>query len=741
MPYDIVLNPEQDYSPNDNNNPIFQDWQFNPLSPITINHTIGEALPSAITIDTIIQNYSNADSINNAYQYYVKHRVVNQNPLLPSVIALSGVINDETNPEGYLLTAHNLQVDVVANFQNLQIVPEGNYSINIVFDVYRKGSYGNAQYFESRFYNFQLNVVNGDPFNITPSSITMVYVKGQGTTAPQTLNIVSNGDFTIGIQDYITLTGGNLVDGGLVNDGPIRQYFGSGNQTVSIDANSALENVEARTYISLLKYNNGTLFKTMGIHTMVFDDDEAIIEPESLEFSAIKGFTEAEPLNVSIVSPYNITLTLPSWLTASVTTGDYNLQTIIVPVLTANLSEGIYEGNIIVTANNIDYYLPVTHTVIASVELGMSIDAINFTDDFNTITRFHQSQEYKIRMFLHVQHYKYRSSIGIIKELTYKLGLFNNTTSFFVGRTLNNIMAELEDLRLVELDDIVKRLPSDNFSFIKPYYLPAKASIIVDFIHQNDALLNGTSIHNDIPFITGRKPLKSFDNAAILNFYCEPLRVTPNSVALFNFYKNENHEILIYKNDQFFDRVQHAVGDDRVFAYRHKFYNYTQGDVIEIRLYRNANEEQDDTFFNNPENYMSQKYIVFPEGKRSYHIAWENEHRVVELMEFTGDISFTMGYENKIIQNYKDFKEYLRKLDSKRSQDVIINTGFLLAENVNRLDSLLSAKRAWILNDLGEVVSMVPATKSLANYDSDQELYAYDIEFQINLNNDNKINS
>ena len=38
-------------------------------------------------------------------------------------------------------------------------------------------------------------------------------------------------------------------------------------------------------------------------------------------------------------------------------------------------------------------------------------------------------------------------------------------------------------------------------------------------------------------------------------------------------------------------------------------------------------------------------------------------------------------------------------------------------------------------------VALIPDTSVLNNYDSDQELYAFDVEFQINLNNDNKINS
>ena len=100
-----------------------------------------------------------------------------------------------------------------------------------------------------------------------------------------------------------------------------------------------------------------------------------------------------------------------------------------------------------------------------------------------------------------------------------------------------------------------------------------------------------------------------------------------------------------------------------------------------------------------------------------------------------------MAYENNTVTNYKEFKEFLRKIDSRRSQSVTINTGFILQENTKRLDSLLNAKRAWIMSENNEAVALIPNTKELVNYDSDQELYGYDVQFNINLNNDNKVNS
>lgn len=739
MPYNLVLDQNPSFSPTTNNDPVVSDWVFDPAAPIDITYTIGASNPATVTIAAIIKDYL---AVNPDYNYYIKQRVgSNSVSGLPTVLSLSGDIDDTTNPNGYLLTSANLNVDVIVSFINMQLLEEGSFSTTLFFDIYRQGSNGIVQIYGFKSFVFNFNILAGSTFQIIPTDVTLVYVHGVGTLAPQTLNIEATGNFTLAVQSYITLTGGNLIDQGLVNNGYARQYTGSGSQSFLIDANSDLEDLEAGYYTSLLKYNNGVLFKTVNIQTVVFETDEAQINPSSFEFSAIKGFTEAEAQNLTVVSPYPITLQLPVWLTSGVTEGDYSIEASIVPILSENLSAGVYEDNIIVTANGVDYLVPVMHTVYETVFLGINPDEINYTDDYNTITRFFQSQDYKIDFGLSINHYKHNSETAILKELSYKLALFNNTTEFFVGRTLNNIMAELDDLDSINFNNFEASLPQDYISFFRQYYKPAEINLQVDFIHQTDELLNGSLEFSNLLFIKGRKPLKSFPNTAILNYYAEPIRVTPSSLALFNFYKTENHELLIYKNGELLRTIPHAVGNHSLFMYRHKFKSDTPGDVIEIRLYRNSNEEQDEAFYSNEDNYISQKYIVFPYGKQSYHIAWEDEYDCLSLLEFTGDITFKMGYENNTVNNYKEFREYLRKIDSRRSQSVSINTGFLLSNNPKELDSLLNAKRAWIMSHNSEPVALVPSTEELTNYDSDQELYAFDVEFQINLNNDNKVNS
>src|SRR5690606_26938939 len=140
----------------------------------------------------------------------------------------------------------------------------------------------------------------------------------------------------------------------------------------------------------------------------------------------------------------------------------------------------------------------------------------------------------------------------------------------------------------------------------------------------------------------------------------------------------QSHQLRVYRNDEFLKSINHAPGNKRIFAYKHDFSDTQPGDVLEIRLYKNYAGLLDVDWFENLDNYISQKYIVLPEGPQSNHIVWEDEYGVLDCMEFTGEFKFPLGYANKTINNYKDFLESIKKVDVKKTQKLFINTGFIL---------------------------------------------------------------
>ena len=70
-------------------------------------------------------------------------------------------------------------------------------------------------------------------------------------------------------------------------------------------------------------------------------------------------------------------------------------------------------------------------------------------------------------------------------------------------------------------------------------------------------------------------------------------------------------------------------------------------------------------------------------------------------------------------------------------QNITINTGFIPKDNQYYIDLIIRSRKAWLLNNNTEpLVELVAQTKELTNTDSDQELYAYDVTFQINRTHD-----
>ena len=77
--------------------------------------------------------------------------------------------------------------------------------------------------------------------------------------------------------------------------------------------------------------------------------------------------------------------------------------------------------------------------------------------------------------------FNYGNSILNENTLSFNLGLFNNRVSFFVGKTLNNIMKELKNVSDINLQNFSNQTIQDDTLFIRNYYYPALINMTVLF--------------------------------------------------------------------------------------------------------------------------------------------------------------------------------------------------------------------------------------------------------------------
>ncbi|MFD2824819.1 hypothetical protein ACFS5M_14140 [Lacinutrix iliipiscaria] len=746
MAYNIELHSEPEFSSSSVSRPPSADWEFSPSPPYTMNYEIGDADPSNFEIDTIIHDYitSYADSDYVSFKIKTSSLVTLGGEAYEGLMELEGEIQD-AQPTGYVLSEENLEVTNEVAFTNLFLALPGLYNFKIGFLVYGVLEDDSEELLDTKIYFFRLLISGETPSEsvvLSPESLNFEHIVGESLPASQTFNISATGTFIIGVVDRFALSGGNLVFQETV-DG-ISKYQGSDSQTVNITLAITIE-LEPIGYYTGFAYGYNAAISEwlpLDLYVQLYETSTALLTPTFLEFSAIKNIREAEAQSVEVNGPGTITFAHPTWIICEVIYDGFLKSVSIKPINSDDLTAGTYEGVVTLTLLGVDYEIEILHNVYENVVLGLSEDSINFTKDHDTISTFYESVDFQVQISLDITYYNYKYRVSNSRVLEYLMGLFASKATFFIGEVLDNIMKELLSVSLIDMETLANTTVADETAYFRTYYAPCEVDLGISFLHKSNPELNHVVNYTDLKFISGRKPKRMFTDAILLNYYGEDLRVTPSSYAMFNFYKESNHRLRVYKNGEFEYNINHAPGYNRLFGYRHKFNTYSPGDVVEIRLYKDYEGFATTSWFDDSANYLSQIYRVFPESNQSFHVAWENEHRVLEIMEFTGEFKLPLEYDNTTVKSYQDFLEKLKKVDVKRTQNMFINTGFILKENVKRIDGLLSAKRAWILSDSSDsVVELIPVNKKFENVDSTLEIYELTVEFNINLNNDSEIHT
>lgn len=756
MAYNIVLSSNQSFTTTD---PIPEvNWQFDQPNPIVINHFAGTSQPANIDIATVIRNYlaygydiaskSEIKQKESDFQKIyvtaeIEHPVVNK--AIKQVLQVTGAIADAPLP-GYELTENNLEVTTTLEFNSFNSLLPGSLETHINFIV--KGELITGQLVEIDRIPFSvlLNILSQTQTKLSLNQINFYQPKSETLRAAQTLDITAFGEFAVEVPEYINLSGPSLslittVDG-------YKTYQGQGSQTVSISLNTTILSTPVGAYEDILIIESATgTTETLSLNTTIVEQTSAamIVTPPSLFWELIQGVSVQSQI-VKVEEFGNTPVQIesqPSWLNIIITLNIPNLALLsVVPVNTAFLSPGQHSGAVVIKSGSLSATLEVTLLVISNVNIGLSTTGINFSDDFETITKFYNSSLFNIKLrlfpvtrtFFPYQHNQTR--------LDYLFGIHNNYAEFFLGKVVRNLFEKLNQLEQINYPF----LPSSSslvgindpiFLSLRRMYLPASINWQSTFVNRQTDEIISTENWTNIQMIRGRKPPRfstiNSTQIAILDFFTAPTRVTKTAVKFLNFYTNTAVSILIFRNGVFFSNRNISHGEDRIFNLRLEFFSFTEGDVIEVKLSRSQI---------GPGNvFLSQQYIMLPQGKDSYHIGWVNEYELLETIEFHGSITSKVSLEQKTVFTYKHFLEKLEKLDVKQGQSITCNTGFVLKEDARRIADLMRSKKAFLMSKTPTLknIEMIPLSKEIQNIDTDRDLYDYEVEFQINIPNDSEI--
>lgn len=437
---------------------------------------------------------------------------------------------------------------------------------------------------------------------------------------------------------------------------------------------------------------------------------ELYVTPESFYFKTVIGFTTpaAQEVYINKEGVFNFDIS-DDWISIAPPFGTDEGYFAVQVTMPPGGMTGIYTGTITVTTTtSLEFVIPITHEVI---ELATALGPINFTLDENYINVFTETQNTFFELQLLPKTYDYYQALSEY-VFNYKLPLFNYFQKMNVGEIMHRL---IKPFPVLTLGNDIGKIHT--------------MSVVIKEIDNTTGVILNQLVQQNLQFVPGYRPEISADDCYILNRNTYPTRITPNSIAFLNlFFGNDggNYPMIIYKNG-----TDNTIFGENIEAIAFKIISrkidfsalsIRQGDVLEVRVLVNETE------------YLSQKYIVFPEAKYSHTIVWEDEYKNRQALECTGDYMVKDEKEFVTHKYQRNLVEYLKKLKTNHDCKLQINTGWLLASDQITVDNLMESKRAWlVLNaETNDFMELVCISKSIDQVDSERALISFDLEFQIN---------
>lgn len=701
--------------------PQYQDWAFTPKEFTNdVISFIGGAQPDDRLVQTQIKNY--VALFEGVYDEITIYRDSTYNGN-SQYFSVQGPLN-VSNAPGYVLTQDNLQVDTRFIFDNLETLSDAIIFFGIRFVVYGRPTGGRFDFIERMTYNFRARRISSD--SVYTENTSFHHLIGDPLPPAKIERVYANGAFTLSVGKHIALSGGNLQFQSTQEDGS-KTYTGTDTQDVSIALLATIEDLGETTYLApfIVSNTKNTVQRQVTVNQVAAHF--LTVVPNQFEFFAVKGIQEAQAKVLRVETFGNWDIAHPSWLEVDPVSGEHSSGVINVkPVPSLNLASGVYEGVIFVNAREKQREIPVMHKVVDEINLNLSETQVNFTRDRESITNFYKPNlglfsaltNARVTLNLFTKAYNYRFASPSEFNNYFVKDFFNNFTNFFFGPLVEQLMPQLKDL---------SEIGAKNFNSIIAdkilYYNPSENELETAYINEQDIEISGYNKTFNFQFIKGRRPQRLQKSYGIINVLESELRVTTKSKAVVNILNKED-EIIIrrYINGNLVGQVSSYTQSNQLVGHLLRFNDCQPGDFVEIRLEFIDGEAPD----------LIQRYLVIPEGKQSYHIAWEDEHGLLQLLEFTGDYTIESDHQEIAVDSFIDFLSKRERLDTAKDIELTADTGFIFQANQEYIDSLLSRKRAWVIFDDKDPIALVPKEKKITNLDSDQELYSYAIQFKIN---------
>ena len=721
--------------------PIFQDWAPDP--PL---QTIYWNVVNPTILYPTLRTFNIKDVINNpdfAQYTQFKLNVVKTYgsnpppaPFLANVefkeedgFTSAGFINDPGNfPANYysqtkLLTQSNYKIKYSFTFQNINLLPVSQwpYEHRIIFTIFGKNANGTWSPAIGWSYLTQFFVTN-QTVTVTPQTISFVHY--QNTPLEHQDIVVSGNDWTVTGRAHFVITSSDsnvTITDHINNDGEHYQTAsGSGTATITITLGDfydigVIDPAELNKQFPVTQ-GASTFVTNILINVQVYNHGTFNVTPRHLDFTAVRNIQEPVPQNViatSSVMPFSITPDpwLIAYLDNAIMYGVLMQVLVVVPIPTANMQPGTYNGTIVL-ANVINgvpsqVTITVTYNLYGYVISPYTIGRKAFTLDplfFQFVTTYINTY---FQLTATVQVFEFFTANQTTFTINDKVPLFNGKAQLNYGKTIHRLMDRLKEPNTLEYQ-----------------YKYALFTLNVQEIDSsNNSIIRQTTLNN-LEFVAGLSR-NIINDIGIIDFNSDESRVTRRSLYKCNVLlaENINYELEVKANNTFIYSDILNLANSQIHSKIIDFNPFNPGDIIDISLREIGTN-----------NYHGfKRFRVFPLGKYSNLIYWENEFLLESIFEFTGTYSINSEFEFRSQNLYNNLVEYFKQIDNTKVVKLTINTGWILKSDIDTIESLMRSRKVWLLLN-NTNIDIVPITKKMANQDSSKELYDYTVEFQINRN-------
>lgn len=445
----------------------------------------------------------------------------------------------------------------------------------------------------------------------------------------------------------------------------------------------------------------------------VLEPTDISVNVENLYFHAIKTVYEAPSQTIEITADYDFTLIVPPWCTVLPPDGVAGTTNVLVSVaLSDTLPAGTYSDNIIIEYDNGNgiqqFLLPIEYLIEGFVVLPYSPTEFNFTLDNKMVSFYTDLANTFFDVLMNVKAYDFYTSTFNDYIIPFKIPLLRGRQKENIGLKIHRLMKRMnDDLNVTD---------NKQYKVCEVFLQVEEKDLDTLEVQRSFSLEN-------VKFVAGIDPGLS-NGMGILTLNPNPTRVTPEGKQFINLLvKTGSRKIEILINGEV--NNQYFINGNDFNVYKDvidfQVLNVKQGDVVEYRLYT-------DEFFT---EFVSKKYIVFPEANYNNVLVWEDEYKLQSTFQFTGDLVLKSDFESKNFKRYKDIVEVLENIQTGKESRLTLNSGYILKTDQISIESLCRSRRAWLLLDNKEI-EIIPQTKSITNIDSENELISFDVEFVIN---------